>query len=330
MTNLIGSLLINAIVPRWRQYALGSVLLLLLVSAGLLLAAHPALTDSAHCNGWRVPVCRPLQHGSTGRWALGIGAAVLVIATSSAAHAAADPLLALLTGAAWPDWKPVRRWAETRHQAHYETWQKLERQWTDPSPTVTGSAVAIRAYERWRCYPTKRMPGTGVVDMAPTLIGNIIAAGQQRVLDRHGLDLVVCWAPLTAALPESTRTELAEATNTLRLRLQHFALAMPTPVWPLIVVTSTWPWPWRVAAVAGASAVCATLLTSAWRRLRSAVADYVEFVEYLVLVHRTALYVAAGFGLPDSTLAEREIAQQLRAALTDPLTDHPLIWKKDE
>ncbi|MEU7587279.1 hypothetical protein AB0A95_13365 [Micromonospora sp. NPDC049230] len=316
MTDLFGSLLVDSLVPRWKHYALGTALFTWFVTAGLVLLAQPRIADVDSCDGWHMIVCWPLTHGTAGRWALAIGAGVVVVGTAALVNGLAPSLFATLAGANWP--ARAECWAAGRRRRHATRRAGLRTRFLD-GKVYSKKTGSLRAQERWRHYPR--------VETEATRIGNTLAAAREHVLKAYGLNVAAVWGPLVTAMPDAARIRLAEHSNNVYLRTQQLLFALLTPLWLLIAVTAEWAWPSRLIVAGVLLLVSAVSIVFAWHRVCAMAEEYADHMEDLVMVYRRDLYAASGLGMPKTTAEERVIAEQLgRWLLNHRTTALPLTW----
>ncbi|WP_432969075.1 hypothetical protein [Dactylosporangium sp. CA-233914] len=315
MTDLLGTLIVDSIAPRWKHYAIGSVAVFWLGGAALLLLGWPELAHLGDCSGSAAALCRSEPPGGWRSWVVPATLIVVVIGTASLLHAAAQPLLAYCSGDDWPDLAAVRAWERRRRSAHARRRARLTSMWVERDEAEWGWEARTGSYARWRRYPTGERRA-GEARVATTRPGNALAAARQRVYDIFGLDLGICWGPMLAAMPELGRTRVAEGATVVQLRVQQHGLALLTPAWVIVALAAPWPWRTRLAVAAALLVVAVVAIVATRLRMCTAIEGYADLVEDAVLVHRGALYAAAGVGLPGDSELERRAA----ARLTDWLT----------
>jgi hypothetical protein len=121
----------------------------------------------------------------------------------------------------------------------------------------------------------------------PTLLGNVLAAAEERPLGKYRLDAVTCWPALWLLLADDQRKEIAAARRSL-----DGGAAMV--IWGLLGVTlgAFWlPRPWVAALIAAAG--IATAL-GAYGRLHVAARDYGTLIDAAFDLRRRDLLTALG------------------------------------
>jgi hypothetical protein len=303
--------LVEPLARRWSRAMGGAVVCFWLVGLVLCLArTPPRRLDCARDDapGARL-VCLLTRHGGFG---IGVATAValgIVVVSALLSVWFAPGVLNLLSGA-WPDVPPLRWWARRRTEAHRARRGNLVRALQPATDDVLAVRRAGAASVARRHYPK------GGTTLQPTRIGNAVAATEQRVAERHGLDLELCWRPLVQVIDQPARTRLETASSLIVARAQAVLCAAALLVWtPLL------PTPW---ARAGYAAGCLLLVLLACRVVAGAVEAYCDAAEDTFLVHRAALYRALGFPLPTTTRTERahggELSKYLAKRALSPVT----------
>lgn len=252
-------------------------------------------------NGSRVPGC-PGGDSVVGRLTCPVAAnptlssvvvavlAASVVVSSSAVVAAAAPrLVHTMAGSGWAMTAPGAWIAERRRAAQQQRRNRLaELQAGDH----TWQRVSREA--RLRSWPKGRD-----ARIAPTRLGNVFAAAAQRVANRHGLNLGVCWEAQVAVLPEIARSALVEQSTIVQSRVQHMVWTAAAALWAPLVPTGVGPVVWIT--------LCTGLTWVIYVGVCHACQAYGDMVEGIVATHRMALYRALGFAAPVSLAAERQL-----------------------
>jgi hypothetical protein len=201
----------------------------------------------------------------------------------------------------WPRWLAAARRrrvgrvsaAHARAEAAWsELAAKIDRQTATPDERTEFNRLDRRL---------RRVPSAPERVM-PTRVGNILRASESRPVDRYGLDPVKCWTQLWLVLPDATRQELTAARASLDA-------AVAACVWGILfVVWSCWTW-WA----AGAGIAVAVLAYAVWLPGRAEV--FADLLEATVDVHRTALYRAMRWPLPQTPRDERAAGEGLMTYL---------------
>ncbi|MFH0245775.1 hypothetical protein ACGRHY_25910 [Streptomyces sp. HK10] len=290
--------LVEPLARRWSRAMGGAVVCFWLVGVVLYLARTPPGRLGSGCDGapGAHPACLVTRHGGFG---IGVAATValgIVVVSALLTVWLAPGVLNVLSGA-WPDVPPLRWWARRRIEAHRERRRKLVetmRPATDDVLTVRRAAAASVA--RRRCPK-------GSAALQPTRIGNALAAAEQRVEERHGLDLELCWRPLVQVVDQTARARLETASSLIVARVQTVLFAAGLLVW-----TSLLPGWWARGAYA---AGCLLLVLLTCRAVAGAVDAYCDAAEDTFLLHRAGLYRALGFPCPTTTRDERNQGREL-------------------
>lgn len=160
-----------------------------------------------------------------------------------------------------------------------------------PPPTAQQQASFIELSQQWRRYPG---PGR----YQPTRVGNTLRAAESRPIDKYGLDAVAVWPHFWLLLPDSARSELTAARNSLDSAVNAF-------VWGILFLVFTIWTPW--AAIAGL--VVAVTASQFWVPNRAEV--FADLVEAVFDLYRSALYRQLRWPLPDNPQDERTKGEQL-------------------
>lgn len=247
--------------------------------------------------------CQVSQVGGLGTALVVLLCVVVVVGSSLFVGALASRLTSLIAGVGWPAAGVLSRVTYWRTGAHGRRRDRLAR-----APRGTpGQEFALN----------RRLYRYATTDVAPTRVGNTLAAMSERIADRHGLRLSVCWQALLAVLPDGTRDQLAERSTTLLHRTQVLVWSLLSAVW-LAVLPLSWVAWW----VAGVSAV----VVVSYLGLCQAAEEYADLVEGVVVANRLLLFRAVGLPPPDSVGKEAELGQQLTRYLAGGRIDVPLSW----
>ncbi|WP_371662717.1 hypothetical protein [Streptomyces sp. NBC_00280] len=250
---------------------------------------------------------------------------VLVIAAAVGSTlvvaAASAPVIRFLAGTSWPVTSVFRHWTAWRVRRHRHVFDQLLA--ADPVTPGTGAPALPepeltrltldRARARRRRYPRRLL-------IAPTRIGNSLAAMTERVTGRHGWDLATCWELIDLALPDQLSGRLRGDSDRLTTRGQNLlwaALTCPVAVAGLGVAV------WRddagapvlgaFSAAAAGAALAALLL---FRGLCAAVDVYCDSVEAVLVAARADIYRVAGWPAPGTPAEERERGATLSGYLS--------------
>ncbi|MER6471000.1 hypothetical protein [Streptomyces collinus] len=290
--------LVEPLARRWSGAMSGAVVCFWLVGIVFYLAGTPP--RRIDCGGDNAseahPVCLLTRHGGFG---IGVATALalsIVVMSALLTVWCAPGVLNLLSGA-WPDVPLLRWWAQRRIAAHREQRGRLVTAMQPSTNNVLQARRAAAASAARRYYPK------GSATLQPTRIANALAAAEQRVADRHGLDMELCWRPLVEVVDPAVRTRLESASSLIVTRAQAA---------PCAAGLLAWAWLLPVWWARGVYAACCLLLVGlACRAVTAAVETYCDAVEETFLLHRVSLYRALGFPLPTSTQAERSQGQDL-------------------
>jgi hypothetical protein len=216
----------------------------------------------------------------------------LVVVTVSAllVSRATLPLLRLVEGY-WP--RPLDRLGEravrrrhARIEAWEQEWQRLAVAHDQPGAAHLDAQRFVRLDERLHHVParaSRRMP---------TRVGDILSAAEGTAYERYGLDTVRCWPALWGLLPEQQRNDLTAARRSVDT-------AVAAMIWAAVFCfTAVWVW-WALPLG------LLVLLAAYFVWLPQRAQTYADLVAATFHVHRTALYDALRWPLPDSPAAER-------------------------
>lgn len=163
---------------------------------------------------------------------------------------------------------------------------------------ATPDEVALRArltlrLQRFPANPAQRMP-TGV--------SNVLRAAEARPGARYGLDAVVCWPRLWLLLPETSREEVVRARTSLYLTVQVWMSGLALTLW------TYWAW-WALPV--GLSICVVTYYL--W--MIPAAGTFGKMMVSCYDVHRTLLYTALRWPLPENPRQEPARGRQITAYL---------------
>jgi hypothetical protein len=247
------------------------------------------------------------QLGWLDRQGAGVQVAVLLTVLLAVAGsgivvgALATPVLRLLEGY-WPRWadplrlRLARRLAE-RAAAEAPAWQKAyERVQPSADPTAEDLAIYTRLERRRRRRPSSPRY------FLPTPIGNILRAAERRPFDKYGLDAVVLWPRLWPALPETVRSDLLAA----RESLDRAAIV---GIWGVLFCAfapfTFWAIPIGLGVAAAAVAAVVPNRAQTFGELMEAAYDQ----------YRTTLYTQLRWPLPANPQQEHVAGQRLTSYL---------------
>ncbi|WP_073946262.1 hypothetical protein [Streptomyces kebangsaanensis] len=278
-------------------------------------------TAGMWCQGSRFDVVTLCVYG-----VLAIAAAVgstLVVA------AASTPVIRFLAGTSWPVTSWLRRWTAWRVGRHLRVYNRLRA--ADPvAPGMSASgrpapapasapAPALarlmldRARARRRRYPRELL-------IAPTRIGNSLAAMTERVTGRHGWDLATCWELIDLALPEQLSGRLRGDSDRLTTRGQNLLWAVLTCLAAAVGLGVT-VWrddggPLELGAFLAAALGAALAVFLLFRGLCAAADVYCDSVEAVLVAARADIYRVAGWPAPATPAEERELGAALSGYLS--------------
>ena len=172
-----------------------------------------------------------------------------------------------------------------------------------------GQQVAAASMAAWKL---RRLYPDDPDHVMPTLLGNVLKAGEDRAGERYGLDCVVIWPRLYPLLSEPLTAALDDARNQLDLAVRFAATFGLIAVGALILLA---PHGWWAAAVLAALAL-------AWLSYRGSVnaaISYGELLESAIDLHRFDLLQALHLPLPPDPEAERTLNTQLSDLLRQDL-----------
>jgi hypothetical protein len=315
MYQLIGTLA-EPWARRWAGQIAGSAFVFWAV--GLIAFAHRVLTGGFACPSGRAQDdawCRIHHAGALGISTAALTGVAAVVGSALAVAALSPRLIYLLAGDKWPyrGWagvavKPVTRWLLRKQIERLGKIAAAGTKVTDSIPEIPPRKDRRRKSHRaladyaadWqtdraaiagmRYYPSA--PGA----IRPTRLGSALAAMNERLERRHGLDLSVCWEPLLGVLPADARDWLSRESTRVILQGQNLIWAFAALAWAWVMDT---PWEalsWVIAVL--------VLLRVMYLGLCSAVENYCDLTEATVTRHRHRLYQALGMPLPQDTKAE--------------------------
>lgn len=229
---------------------------------------------------WFLQASEPLQI------ALLVAALLLITASAAAIRPFILPVLRLLEGY-WPRWlrHRVLHWQNRRVERDEQHWQRLA-----IKAEAGGGLAALTLAEREdyaKLDQRLRMLPAHPARRLPTRLGNILRAAEDRPRERYGLETVTCWPRLWLLLPDTARSELSAARASLDTAASLW-------IWGVLFIAWT-IWAWWALPVALAVTLCA------YRSALNTAAVYSDLLEAAFDLHRTKLYTALRFPLPDTT-----------------------------
>lgn len=236
--------------------------------------------------------------------ALLVGALLVITVSGVIAQRVALPVLRLLEGY-WPRWlDPVRRRLVDRQSRRFE---RADARFQALAPKIeagTASSAEKREYtaadRSLRRFPSDPDP-TDPNRLMPTRLGNILRAAESRPVDKYGLDAVRCWPRLWLVLPEAVKEEVNAARAVLDSAATVWLFGL------LFIVWSVWAW-W--AALVGVAAC-----VGAYVWMLGSAEMFGVLVESAFDLHRSALYRALRWPLPENPAAEHATGEALTAYL---------------
>ena len=156
----------------------------------------------------------------------------------------------------------------------------------------------------WRRYPhgSPRLahgdpPRPHDMALEPTLLGNVFAASQQRVMVDNGLRLDRCWHVLLVTLPPTELAQLQVGSATLLSRTQTFIFCVATSGWAVWLpgwLKALWIPVWLVIAYFSYRGMCA------------AAGRYCATMEGVISTNRSLLYEKLELPPLMPTIAEQQ------------------------
>jgi hypothetical protein len=181
--------------------------------------------------------------------------------------------------------------------------------------------AAERRIDRTAAARLRRYP-MDAGDMGPTRIAVTLAAMNERIRRRNGLEIAACWELLLGVLPGEARDRLTRESSQVMLRSQSMVWAAAALAW-----TGLFRWPWAAACWVAGLLVLVRIL---YEGLGEAVEAYCDLVEATVTIYRPCLYAAVGAAMPLSTAAEIVAGARISAYLSGiQPPDLPLCWPSD-
>jgi hypothetical protein len=173
----------------------------------------------------------------------------------------------------------------------------------------SGQQVAVASMATWKL---RRLYPDDPDHVMPTLLGNVLKAGEDRAGGRYGLDCVVIWPRLYPLLSEPLTAALDDARNQLDLAVRFAATFGLIATGALVLLA---PHGWWAAVVLAALAL-------AWLSYRGSVnaaIAYGELLESAIDLHRFDLLQALHLPLPADPGAERTLNTELSDLLRQDL-----------
>lgn len=229
--------------------------------------------------------------------------AVLVVISASAwlVDQLEFPALRLLEGY-WPEsLRFIKRYLSRRH------WLRISEKkarWRELYPLVQNASSALKPKEREEyialdmalmAEPAKEQ------DCMPTRLGNILRTAERKPGSKYGLDAIICWPRLWMLLPDGVKKDLAEARAALNMKIQLW-------IWSALFIVWSYWFIWALPIGILAAAVMYKLM------LRTALV-YGQLLEATYDLHRTALYQALRWPLPENPMDEKSKGKALTAYL---------------
>jgi hypothetical protein len=182
-----------------------------------------------------------------------------------------------------------RRWQEAE-----KTWKSLQRPYDpDGIPAAPmGSAQAERS--RKALATMARMAHTRPA--RATWMGNRIHSLESLLANHYDIDLTWTWPRLWTILPNSPRSDLAEA----------------NAAFTTAAIRATWAVPWLLLALAWwpALPIACALAISGWRTARTAIDTLATLTEAIIDTHGPALAVALGL-ITDKRRLDSDLGRQI-------------------
>ena len=257
----------------------------------------------------------------------GVLAIAATVGSTLVVAAASASVIRFLAGTTWPVRTWARYWTAWRVRCHRRALEGLlaadpptpqvPAQTTGPAPAgldATLSPLALsRVRSRRRRYPRQ-------ASVAPTRIGNSLAAMTERVTARHGWDLAWCWELIDLALTETLAKRLRGDSDRLTARAQNLLWAALTCLVALAGAGVT-RWgedggPLVLGAFAAAAVGAGLAVLLLFRGLCAAVDVYCDSVEAVLVAARADVYRVAGWPAPATPEEERESGAVLTGYLS--------------
>ena len=171
---------------------------------------------------------------------------------------------------------------------------------------INRAATALRRYPRSK------------ENIRATMLGNVLAAGEENAGGRYGLDTAVVLPRFEPVLPEATAQRVTGHRDDLRFAVRLASALIIAAIVSVILLV-----PVAIATDAGRFntiwfCVTAGALLLAWSSYRSSVAAAVQYGEALAVafdLDRFQLYEMLHLPLPQDPYVERQLAERLSTAL---------------
>lgn len=324
---------------RWSGQVAGAALAFWVAGLVLYVARTPASALTCPAAGHPASAWCHVDHlGTLGVVTACAAAAAAVIGSAFVVAALAPRLVAILAGDNWPVRGPAApaaglllRWLLRRQVDRLGKIAAAGAPVQDQVPQVAeGTDRRRRAHRAIASYAAEMrtdQAATAALRRYPaapgavraTRVGCALAAMNERVGRRHGLDLWVCWEPLVGVLTDTARQSLARESTRVTLQAQNMVWAFAAIAWTSLLGTWWAALIWLLASL--------LLVRTLYGGVCSAMDTYCDLIEATVVLHRHRLYQAVGAALPASTGAEPAAGAALSGYLAgSQAADLPLSW----
>lgn len=249
--------------------------------------------------GWAELAAWAVQRTTAEALLLVVTGLLVTLVLGSLAEAVTVPVIRFLEGY-WPLW--ARPLARLLRQWQVRRFRHLEATFQSSAALLDSSTGEQMRWEATRAEDDlARFPGEESL-LLPTRLGNTLRASELRPFYKYGLDPIRCWHQLWLVMPDSTRNEIIAARARLDASAVTFTFCTAAVVW----TTLAW-WALPLAVVAAVIAYRVFALPAA--------ETYGDLVEAACDVHRPALYLSLRLELPESPLADYQLATFVNAYL---------------